>query len=90
MGKLIESILWQPLRGGNGVTQMNELAEYSLVVLYPVFIFARAIVLHLWEVDLYPVALAQVHLGAIIGIAGVMAYKTVKKNESRLADSEKA
>ena len=69
---------------------MNELAEYSLVAMYPVFIFARALSLHVWEVDLYPVSLAQVHLGAIIGIAGVMAYKTakkaeltVKKNESR-------
>jgi hypothetical protein len=92
MKRLLDSILWEPLQGGNGVTQMNEFAEYFLIVTYPVFIFARAMVLHWWEVDLYPVVIAQTHLGAIIGIAGIIAYKQSKKlkHESRSTDSKKA
>lgn len=88
MSKLINAILWEPLKGGNGVTQMNEFAEYFLVVTYPFFILIRSLILHIWEVDLYPIGLAQAHLAAIVGIAGVVAYKTVKNDKPTNKDSK--
>lgn len=30
---LLEALLWQPLRGGNGVVQMMELGQYVMVIL---------------------------------------------------------
>jgi hypothetical protein len=70
INKIFDAIFWQPLRGGNGVTQPDELAKYTITMLGIYMVYREGIS----EVQLYTDTEFGIVFSAVVAITGVQSY----------------
>lgn len=77
---VLDSFIFQPLRGGNGVVSIEELAKYTLIVL-TVYVTE-----HLVSSGEFTATEYGILIGSVIGIAGIQMYFNNKNKKDELGD----